>query len=118
MLRTPNYRDQIKSLYEKFPNLNCKSCKEFIKLFTNDFKEYRSLTHAFTENKDYEYYVIELKLNKPIKVEIKGLPIFTNTEEIRSDLEELGYVVESFRQMISKKNKTPPLFLSSNCTSK
>ncbi|GFT26444.1 hypothetical protein TNCV_3603141 [Trichonephila clavipes] len=91
------------------PILTYKSSKEFIKLFANDFEEHRSLTHALSENTDNEYYAIEPKFNKPIKVVIKGLPTYITTKEIRSDLEELAYVVESCGQRISKINKAPSL---------
>ncbi|GFU84389.1 hypothetical protein TNCV_2717091 [Trichonephila clavipes] len=68
--------DQIKILYEQLPNLACNSSKKFIKLSNNDFEEYRSLSHALVENKDYEFYVNYPKLNK----QIKGLPTFPTTD--------------------------------------
>ncbi|GFU36991.1 PRE_C2HC domain-containing protein [Trichonephila clavipes] len=71
----------------------------------------RSLTHYLESDKDFEYFCIKPKLEKPIKVVIKGLPIFTKTLEIHSDLEEEGFTVEKVSQLISKKHKGPlPFF--------
>ncbi|GFX17265.1 nucleic-acid-binding protein from transposon X-element [Trichonephila clavipes] len=85
--------------------------RKFIKLFTKDVEEKRSLTHYLESDKDFEYFCIKPKLEKPIKVVIKGLPIFTKTLEIHSDLEEEGFTVEKVSQLISKKHKGPlPFF--------
>ncbi|GFV73718.1 hypothetical protein TNCV_5115761 [Trichonephila clavipes] len=51
---------------------------------------------------------------REFKKVIKGLPNFTTTKEIRSALEELGYLVESCSQMISKKNKAHLPFFQVN----
>ncbi|GFU49922.1 PRE_C2HC domain-containing protein [Trichonephila clavipes] len=52
------------------------------------------------------------KLTSPIKVVIKGLPIYTKTQEILSDLEEEGFTVDKVNQLISKKHRGPlPFFL-------
>ncbi|GFU29158.1 uncharacterized protein TNCV_4837491 [Trichonephila clavipes] len=76
---TKNFRNQIKSIYQKFQKLLTKH---------------------------------QPKLDKPIKVVIKGLPIYTKTQEIHSDLEEEGFTVEKVSQLISKKHRGPlPFFL-------
>ncbi|GFS64381.1 uncharacterized protein TNIN_333321 [Trichonephila inaurata madagascariensis] len=107
-----NYREQLKILNDIFPDLNSKISGEYIRLYTNSSDEHRSLTHALAEGNDCEYYVIPPKEMKPIKILIKELPIFTKTDEIISDLEDLAFTVTSCRQLIFKRTKTPlPFFL-------
>ncbi|GFW71768.1 uncharacterized protein TNCV_219821 [Trichonephila clavipes] len=59
---------------------------EFIKLITNDIEEYHALTNFLEEDKDFEFFSHKTKPIQPIKIVIKGLPIFTKTHEILSDL--------------------------------
>ncbi|GFV16065.1 uncharacterized protein TNCV_1087191 [Trichonephila clavipes] len=101
-----NIRDQLKSIYQKFPDITNKSSGEFIKLITNDIEEYHALTNFLEKNKDFEFFSLKPKPIKPIKIVIKGLPIFTKTHEIQSDLEEEGFTIENVSQLISKKTKT------------
>ncbi|GFU44785.1 uncharacterized protein TNCV_3150791 [Trichonephila clavipes] len=58
------------------------------------------------QDKDFEFFSLKPKPIKPIKIVIKGLPIFTKTHEIQSDLEEEGFTIENVSQLISKKTKT------------
>ncbi|GFV65791.1 uncharacterized protein TNCV_651141 [Trichonephila clavipes] len=101
-----NIRDQLKSIYQKFPDITNKSLGEFIKLIINDIEEYHALTNFLEEDKDFEFFSLKPKPIKPIKIVIKGLPIFTKTHEIQSDLEEEGFTIENVSQLISKKTKT------------
>ncbi|GFY07579.1 uncharacterized protein TNCV_3650861 [Trichonephila clavipes] len=101
-----NIRDQLKSINQKFPDITNKSSGEFIKLITNDVEEYHALTNFLEEDKDFEFFSLKPKPIKPIKIVIKGLPIFTKTHEIQSDLEEEGFTIENVSQLISKKTKT------------
>ncbi|GFW81725.1 uncharacterized protein TNCV_2883991 [Trichonephila clavipes] len=100
-----NIRYQLKSIYQKFPDITNKSSGEFIKLITNYIEEYHALTN-FLEDKDFEFFSLKPKPIKPIKIVIKGLPIFTKTHEIQSDLEEEGFAIENLSQLISKRTKT------------
>ncbi|GFT16733.1 nucleic-acid-binding protein from transposon X-element [Trichonephila clavipes] len=88
------------------PNITNKSSGEFIKLITNDIEEYHALTNFLEKEKDFEFFSLKPKPIKPIKIVIKGLPIFTKTHEIQSDLEEEGFTIENVSQLISKKTKT------------
>ncbi|GFV73338.1 uncharacterized protein TNCV_2898391 [Trichonephila clavipes] len=101
-----NIRDLLKSIYQKFPDITNKSSGEFIKLITNDIEEYHALTNFLEDDKDFEFFSLKSKSIKPIKIVIKGLPIFTKTHEIQSDLEEEGFTIENVSQLISKKTKT------------
>ncbi|GFU80840.1 probable RNA-directed DNA polymerase from transposon X-element [Trichonephila clavipes] len=61
---------------------------------------------------DFQFYTIKSKTERPIKVMIKGLPRNTNPEEIKQDLEILGYTPDRVNQLIGRKNKRPlPIFL-------
>ncbi|GFV84135.1 uncharacterized protein TNCV_3037971 [Trichonephila clavipes] len=91
---------------KKFPDITNKLPGEFIKLITNDIEEYHALTNFLEEDKDFEFFSLKPKPIKPIKIVIKGLPIFTKTHEIQSDLEEAGFTIENVSQLISKKTKT------------
>ncbi|GFV84988.1 uncharacterized protein TNCV_838621 [Trichonephila clavipes] len=102
---TKNIRDQLKSIYQKFSDITNKSSGEFIKLITNDMEEYHALTNFLEEDKDFEFYSLKPKPIKPIKIVIKGLPIFTKTHEIQSNLKE-ELTIENVSQLISKKTKT------------
>ncbi|GFX43507.1 nucleic-acid-binding protein from transposon X-element [Trichonephila clavipes] len=109
---TKNFRNQIKSIYQKFPETTNKTSGKFIKLFSKDVEEKHNLTKFLESDKDFEFFCIKPKLDKPIKVVIKGLPIYTKTQEIHSDLEEEGFTVEKVSQFISKKHRGPlPFFL-------
>ncbi|GFU14256.1 uncharacterized protein TNCV_3579271 [Trichonephila clavipes] len=106
LLKLRNIRDQLKSIYQKFPDITNKSSGEFIKLITNDIEEYHALTNFLEEDKDFEFFSLKPKPIKSIKIVIKGLPIFAKTHEIQSDLEEEGFTIENVSQLISKKTKT------------
>ncbi|GFV77151.1 uncharacterized protein TNCV_1771631 [Trichonephila clavipes] len=101
-----NIRDQLKSIYQKFPDITNKSSREFIKLITKDIEEYHALTNFLEEDKDFEFFSLKPKPIKPIKIVVKGLPIFIKTHEIQSDLEEEGFTIENVSQLLSKKTKT------------
>ncbi|GFU02613.1 nucleic-acid-binding protein from transposon X-element [Trichonephila clavipes] len=107
-----NYREQLSELMQKFPNLKSKSSGKYIKLNIECHDEHRNLTNIMDEDKDIEFYVIQPKENKPIKVVVKGLPGCTKPNEIISDLEDQGYTVTSCNQLIFKRTKLElPFFL-------
>ncbi|GFW09989.1 hypothetical protein TNCV_4207541 [Trichonephila clavipes] len=64
------------------------------------------------EDKEIEFYVVQPKENKPIKVVIKGLPGYTLPNEIISDLEDQGYTVTSCNQLILKLKDVPSTAIS------
>ncbi|GFV21362.1 uncharacterized protein TNCV_2371191 [Trichonephila clavipes] len=83
-----NFREQIKFLYDKLPHIRNKSPGDLIKIYAKEFEEYRSLIHAMAEDKKFEQYFINRKLDKPIKVVIKGLPISSKIEGIKNNLKK------------------------------
>ncbi|GFV74312.1 uncharacterized protein TNCV_5127551 [Trichonephila clavipes] len=58
-----NIRDQLKSIYQKFPDITNKPSGEFIKLITSDIeeREYHALTNFLEEDKDFEFFSLKPK---------------------------------------------------------
>ncbi|GFX33317.1 uncharacterized protein TNCV_811791 [Trichonephila clavipes] len=107
-----NFREQIKCISEKFSNIRNRIANDVIKIFTNDHEEYRNLIHLLESDKDFEFYVIKRKIEKPIKAVIKGLPSSSKIEDVTKDLADEGYVIDSCMQLISKRTKKAhPYFL-------
>ncbi|GFX81284.1 uncharacterized protein TNCV_1829211 [Trichonephila clavipes] len=83
-----NDRDSTKNKVKRsVKNYKQNIRRDFIKLIANDIEEYHALT-TFLEGKEFEFFSLKPKPVKPIKILIKGLPIFPKTHEIQSDLEE------------------------------
>ncbi|GFX03167.1 nucleic-acid-binding protein from transposon X-element [Trichonephila clavipes] len=73
-------------------------------------KNYKAQMAAIT--KAFPKIRSRLTAERPIKVVIKGLPRNTNPEEIKQDLEILGYTPDRVNKLIGRKNKRPlPIFL-------
>ncbi|GFU07402.1 uncharacterized protein TNCV_2203571 [Trichonephila clavipes] len=70
-----NFREQIKCISEKFPNLRNRIVNDVVKMFSTDHEEYRKLKHFLETDKDFEFYILKRQKDKPIKVVIKGLLI-------------------------------------------
>ncbi|GFT71457.1 hypothetical protein TNCV_2478511 [Trichonephila clavipes] len=100
-----NYRDQLKKISENFPNISIKTAGDYIKLFPKTEEEKGNLTKFLELDKNYQFYVTQAKLNKPLKVVLKGLPRVTLPEDIQIDLEALVYTIISCSQLISKRTK-------------
>ncbi|GFT42228.1 uncharacterized protein TNCV_1465711 [Trichonephila clavipes] len=107
-----NFREQMKLIINKFPNLRNRIVGDVVKMFSNDHEERRSLIQYLKTDIDFEFYVIDFKKDKPIKAVIKGLPNSSKTEDITSDLADEGFKIESCTQLTSKRTKKPlPFFL-------
>ncbi|GFX76114.1 nucleic-acid-binding protein from transposon X-element [Trichonephila clavipes] len=109
-----NFREQIKCINEKFPNIRNRTVNDVVKMFTNDHEEYRNLIHFLESDKDFEFYIIKRNIDKQIKAVIKGLPSSSKIEDITKDLADEGFVIDSCTQLISKRTKkehTLPYFL-------
>ncbi|GFT87408.1 hypothetical protein TNCV_2503821 [Trichonephila clavipes] len=46
-----NFREQIKFIFEKFPNIRNRTAGDVIKIYTNDFEEYQTLIHTLEADK-------------------------------------------------------------------
>ncbi|GFU68397.1 nucleic-acid-binding protein from transposon X-element [Trichonephila clavipes] len=107
-----NFREQIKCITEKFPNVRNRTVNDVIKMFTNDYEEYRNLIHFLESDKDIEFYIIKRNIDKPIKAVIKGLPSSSKIVDITKDLADEGFIIDSCTQLISKRTKKElPYFL-------
>ncbi|GFW53913.1 hypothetical protein TNCV_2447041 [Trichonephila clavipes] len=107
-----NFRDQIKLIINKFPNLRNRIVGDVVKMFSNDHEERRSLIQFLKTDVDFEFYVIDVKKDKPIKAVIKGLPNSSKTDDIASDLADVGFKIESCTQLTSKKEPKNPSHFS------
>ncbi|GFT87216.1 nucleic-acid-binding protein from transposon X-element [Trichonephila clavipes] len=106
-----NYKAQMASITKEFPKIRSRLTGEFLKLYTDSAEERRMVVQLLKKLK-FQFYTIKAKAERPIKVVIKGLPRNTNPEEIKQDLEQLGYTPERVNQLIGRKNKRPlPIFL-------
>ncbi|GFW55953.1 hypothetical protein TNCV_4390941 [Trichonephila clavipes] len=76
----------MKLIINKFPNLRNRIVGDVVKMFSNDHEERRSLIQFLKTDIDFEFYVIDVKKDKPIKAVIKGLPNSSKTDDITSDL--------------------------------
>ncbi|GFT57643.1 hypothetical protein TNCV_3608071 [Trichonephila clavipes] len=94
-----------------FPKIRSRLTGEFLKLYTDSAEERRMAVQHLKLLK-FQFYTIKSKAERPIKVVIKGLPRNTNQEEIKQDLEILGFTPDRVNQLIGRKNKRPlPIFL-------
>ncbi|GFU45079.1 hypothetical protein TNCV_4235601 [Trichonephila clavipes] len=107
-----NFREQIKCISEKFPNLRNRIANDVVKMFSNDHEEYRTLIHFLESDKEFEFYVIKRQNVKPIKAVIKGLPSSSKIVDITNDLAEIEFKIDSCTQLTSKRTKKSlPYFL-------
>ncbi|GFW52319.1 uncharacterized protein TNCV_3078911 [Trichonephila clavipes] len=99
-----NFRDQMKLIINKFPNLRNRIVVDVVKMFSNDHEERRSLIQFLKTDIDFEFYVIDVKKDKPIKAIIKGLPNSSKTDDITSDLADVAEKEPPFGDPKKKRN--------------
>ncbi|GFW59883.1 RNA-directed DNA polymerase from mobile element jockey [Trichonephila clavipes] len=106
-----NYKAQMAAITKAFSKIRSRLTGEFLKLYTDSAEE-RRMAVQHLKMLDFQFYTIKSKAERPIKVVIKGLPRNTNPEEIKQDLEILGYTPDRVNQLFGRKNKRPlPIFL-------
>ncbi|GFY17288.1 nucleic-acid-binding protein from transposon X-element [Trichonephila clavipes] len=106
-----NYEIQMAAITKEFPKIRSRLTGDFLKLYTDSAEERRLVVQLLKRLK-FQFYTIKAKAERAIKVVIKGLPRTTNPEEIKQDLEMLGYTPEQVNQLIGRKTKrTLPIFL-------
>ncbi|GFW76505.1 nucleic-acid-binding protein from transposon X-element [Trichonephila clavipes] len=106
-----NYKTQMTAITKVFPKIRSRLTGDFLKLYT-DSQEKRRLVVQLLKKLKFQFYTIKDKADRPIKVVIKDLPRTTNSEEIKEDLELLGYTPERVNQLIGRKTKRDlPIFL-------
>ncbi|GFU76389.1 hypothetical protein TNCV_2158961 [Trichonephila clavipes] len=102
-----NYKAQMAAITKAFPKIRSRLMGEFLKLYTDSAEERRMAVQHLKLLK-FQFYTIKSKAERPIKVVIKGLPRNTNQEEIKQDLETLGFTPDRVNQLIGRKKQTPP----------
>ncbi|GFV74065.1 nucleic-acid-binding protein from transposon X-element, partial [Trichonephila clavipes] len=105
--REPGFSAQT----EESPKIRYRLTGDFLKLYTDSVEERRLVVQLLKRLK-FQFYTIKAKAERPIKVVIKGLPRTTNPEEIKQDLEMVGYTPERVNQLLGRKTKRAlPIFL-------
>ncbi|GFT98655.1 uncharacterized protein TNCV_1901361 [Trichonephila clavipes] len=99
-----NYKVQMAVITKEFPKIRSRLTGEFLKLYTDSAEERRFVVQLLKRQK-FQFYTIKAKAERPIKVVIKSLPRTTNPEEIKQDLEMVGYTPERVNQLIGRKTK-------------
>ncbi|GFX46359.1 nucleic-acid-binding protein from transposon X-element [Trichonephila clavipes] len=99
-----DYKVQMTVITKEFPKIRSRLMGDFLKLYTDSAEERRLVVQLLKRLK-FQFYTIKAKAERPIKVVIKGLPRTTNPEEIKQDLEMLGYTPERVNQLIGRKTK-------------
>ncbi|GFW34858.1 nucleic-acid-binding protein from transposon X-element, partial [Trichonephila clavipes] len=106
-----SYKVQMAAITKEFPKIRSRLTGEYLKLYTDTAEERRSAVQLLKKLK-YQFYTFKSKAERPIKVVIKGIPRKTDPEEIKQDLELLGYTPDRVNQLIGRKTKrTLPIFL-------
>ncbi|GFW56181.1 nucleic-acid-binding protein from transposon X-element [Trichonephila clavipes] len=106
-----SYKAQMAAITKEFPKIRSRLTGEYLKLYTDTAEERRSAVQLLKKLK-YQFYTFKSKAERPIKVVIKGIPRKTDPEEIKQDLELLGYTPDRVNQLIGRKTKrTLPIFL-------
>ncbi|GFS58515.1 hypothetical protein TNIN_45381 [Trichonephila inaurata madagascariensis] len=86
-----NYKPIVKEISQKFPTSSTKLSGEFLKIFATSPDEHRNITDFLTE-KGEQYFAIQPVAKRPQKVVIKGLPISTDVDDIKTDLTERALI--------------------------
>lgn len=84
---------------------------EFIQIKPTTTDSHRAITDCFNKDKQ-EYYIINPKSTRPLKVVFRGLPIDSDTNQIEQELKELGFAPNKITQMTKgPERRKMPLFL-------
>ncbi|GFW00093.1 hypothetical protein TNCV_3568801 [Trichonephila clavipes] len=67
-----NFREQIKCISEKFPNLRNRIVNDVVKMFSTDHEEYRKLKHFLETDKDFEFYILKRQKINQLKPLLKA----------------------------------------------
>ncbi|GFX74849.1 hypothetical protein TNCV_636761 [Trichonephila clavipes] len=67
-----NFREQIKCISEKFPNLRNRIVNDVVKMFSTDHEDYRKLKHFLETDKDFEFYILKRQKINQLKPLLKA----------------------------------------------
>ncbi|GFU49573.1 probable RNA-directed DNA polymerase from transposon X-element [Trichonephila clavipes] len=94
-----------------YPKTKTKLSGEFLKIFAASSDDHRDITKPLVEKKE-QYFALNPTLNRPQKVVLKGLPINTDIDDIKSDLTSRGFQVEKVAQFTKTRTKLKlPIFM-------
>ncbi|GFW42467.1 hypothetical protein TNCV_4857371, partial [Trichonephila clavipes] len=106
-----SYKAQMAAISKEFPKIRSRLTGEYLKLYTDTAEERRSAVQLLKKLRSTNFTPSSQKAERPIKVVIKGIPRNTDPEEIKQDLELLGYTPDRVNQLIGRKTKrTLPIF--------
>ncbi|GFY70789.1 nucleic-acid-binding protein from transposon X-element [Trichonephila inaurata madagascariensis] len=84
---------------------------EYIKTNPTSEEEHRKITSYF-KLKNEQFFVFDPPASRPQKIVLKGLPTSSDIQDIKSDLENQGYIVEKVARLTKSKTKFPlPIFM-------
>ncbi|GFU41650.1 hypothetical protein TNCV_1249811 [Trichonephila clavipes] len=96
------------AITKEFPNIRSHLTGDFLKLYTDTHEE-RRLAVQLLKKLQFQFYTLKAKADRPIKVVIKGLPRTSKPEEIKEDLEFLGYTPERDCSYSPEAKKATPI---------
>ncbi|GFT26019.1 nucleic-acid-binding protein from transposon X-element [Trichonephila clavipes] len=92
------------------PSFQSQMSGRFLKVAVGDEVEHRNLSR-WLEQSGVEFKSFMLKQDRPVKVVIRGLPSNTEPEDIKTEIEAVGFKVAKISQMKNYRTKAPmPLF--------
>ncbi|KAF2892889.1 hypothetical protein ILUMI_13285 [Ignelater luminosus] len=98
------HKKQFENALDKTKNLN-----DGRSFQPETVQDYRKTIHLLDEEK-VEFYTYQLTAEKPFGVVIRGIPAEINTTDIKNDLEEKGFQINSIiRITVGKEKRTIPL---------
>ena len=110
--KNKNWRTFIKELNDVTTlGINAKLNGEFLKVTPKSVEDFRTLQRHLINSKT-KFHALNLKMDRPKKVLIKGLPADTNVDELKGDLAAMGYEIQRITQLLNRKSKAKlPVFL-------
>ncbi|GFT71763.1 probable RNA-directed DNA polymerase from transposon X-element [Trichonephila clavipes] len=101
------------AITKEFPKIRSRLTVDYLKLYTDTAEERRLVVQLLKKLK-YQFYTFKTKAERPIKVVIKGIPRNTNPDEIKQDLELLGYTPDRVNQFGHNSANTIDIALIKN----
>nr|CAD7425533.1 unnamed protein product [Timema monikensis] len=99
---TNNYSNIVKSMKTTMiGTFKVFYVQDGLKIHTTTLEDFKTL-QALLKNTGQEYHTYTMQKDKPLKIVLKGLPPNMPTEDIKEELEILGYTVTDVRQFTSR----------------
>ncbi|GFT21239.1 uncharacterized protein NPIL_142331, partial [Nephila pilipes] len=95
-----NYSLMLQEVNRIAPNTELVLEGNYIKLFPSCCDNHRVIT-SFLKEEKVDYYIIKTPSQKPIKVILKGLPPSSDVDDIKIEIEKLGFHVEKVENYLA-----------------